>query len=140
MILELAGGDHADGQDLAVARLGAGIGAMPHGAQQVVKDDVDGYNQRVVHRSFLRRWVVSATPFSGMCADERLLAITVEPMFFRAIADAIFLKPEQYFVVGISQEGVGLLKLRFRTEFHWKRPILRSHAQCSSRFVVPHPR
>jgi hypothetical protein len=64
MILELAGSDHPDRQDFAVAGPGATIGVMPHGASQVVKDDVDGYNQRVVHRSFLRRKVVSATAFS----------------------------------------------------------------------------
>lgn len=64
MILELARGDHADGQHFAITGTGTAIGTMPYGAQQVVKHDVDGYNQGVVHRSFLRRRVVSATPFS----------------------------------------------------------------------------
>jgi len=64
MILKLTGSEHADGQDFAIARLCAAVSAMPHGAQQVVKHDIDGYNQRVVHRSLLQEWLVSATPFS----------------------------------------------------------------------------
>jgi len=66
---ELTGGDHTDGHgcplgSIAIAGLGTAIGAMPHGAQQVVKHNVDGYNQHVVHRSLLQKWLVSATPFS----------------------------------------------------------------------------
>ena len=66
MIGKLTGSDDTHGEDFAVASAGTGIGAMTEGAQQVVKDDIDGYNPGVVHRSFLRRRVVSATPFSGI--------------------------------------------------------------------------
>ncbi len=65
MVRKLAGSDHPDGEHLAIARLGEGMGAVPAGTQQIVKGDEDGYNQRVVHRSLLQEWLVSATPFSA---------------------------------------------------------------------------
>jgi len=55
MIRKLAGSDHADGENLTIT--GAG-------EQEIVKGDKDGYNQQVVHRSFLRLWGGSAPPFS----------------------------------------------------------------------------
>jgi hypothetical protein len=42
------------------------MSAMPEQAQEVVKYDIDSYNQVVVHRSLLRRWLGSATPLSGI--------------------------------------------------------------------------
>ncbi len=65
--MELSGSDDAHGEHLAVAGFGEGMGAMPAGAQQIVKRNEDGYNQGVVHRWLLQEWLVSATPCSG-CA------------------------------------------------------------------------
>src|SRR5205807_612769 len=69
MVLKLAGGDHPHGHgrplgSITITCAGAAIGAVSEGAQEIVKHDVDGYNQGVVHRSSLRRWLVSAPPFS----------------------------------------------------------------------------
>jgi len=65
VVLKLAGGDYPNREHLAVARLGEAMSAMTAGAQQIVKGDEDGDNQRVVHRSLLQEWLVSATPFSA---------------------------------------------------------------------------
>ena len=44
MVLELTGSNDAHSEHFTIAGLCAAIGAMPHGAQQVVKHDGDGYH------------------------------------------------------------------------------------------------